>query len=515
MRLKSIVPVLALASIAGIYACTDSSIETTDPIYSDTMVSNFQLLTDDSICENLSGVYFSINLKEGFIFNPDSLPFGTRIDSLFTNVSIPTGASASYIVKYPNKPEETIKYDADDNKAINFSNGDVTLRVQAYSGTFSRDYKIRVNVHKLLTDTMMWSKLESRDLPAGIEGPISQQTVRFKDAFYTLTQGSGGYVIARNENPASDDWTYITPDFSFTPEVNGFAATSDAMYLRDSKTGHLYTSTDGKSWKDLGFKIYSITGAYTDQLIYINESEGKYTINQYPATKSEAMPEGFPVSGASYPVEFKNEWTVSPQIIITGGAKADGKLSADTWGFDGENWANLSKRSLPQGVMSPMVVPYFLAVVDSSWVMTKYSIMLAVGGHNQNGNLIEDVYVSPDLGMTWQLADKMLQLPEGMPDLYGARGFIDNVMLAEKPAEGNSAPKHSNALEAKWKQIKLNSPTLLSRNPVVNGMARISKPVTEWECPYIYMFGGKDAAGKLNTALWRGALAWFTIKPIL
>ena len=44
--------------------------------------------------------------------------------------------------------------------------------------------------------------------------------------------------------------------------------------------------------------------------------------------------------------------------------------------------------------------------------------------------------------------------------------------------------------------------------------SRIVKPITDWKCPYIYVYGGYDASGKLSDNLWRAVINRFTFKPI-
>ncbi|MDE6243060.1 MAG: hypothetical protein K2M14_03515, partial [Muribaculaceae bacterium] len=37
----------------------------------------------------------------------------------------------------------------------------------------------------------------------------------------------------------------------------------------------------------------------------------------------------------------------------------------------------------------------------------------------------------------------------------------------------------------------------------------------KWECPYIYLFGGRDADGKLYDTVWRGVINRLTFSPII
>ena len=36
----------------------------------------------------------------------------------------------------------------------------------------------------------------------------------------------------------------------------------------------------------------------------------------------------------------------------------------------------------------------------------------------------------------------------------------------------------------------------------------------EWDCPYIYLVGGRDANGRVNNSIWRGAINRLTFVPL-
>ena len=45
-------------------------------------------------------------------------------------------------------------------------------------------------------------------------------------------------------------------------------------------------------------------------------------------------------------------------------------------------------------------------------------------------------------------------------------------------------------------------------------VSRVSAPITQWECPYIYLFGGLSNDLTLRQTLWRGTINRLTFKPI-
>ena len=42
----------------------------------------------------------------------------------------------------------------------------------------------------------------------------------------------------------------------------------------------------------------------------------------------------------------------------------------------------------------------------------------------------------------------------------------------------------------------------------------ITKPITEWECPYVYIVGGYASGGSVLNNIWKGQLNRLTFKPL-
>ena len=78
--------------------------------------------------------------------------------------------------------------------------------------------------------------------------------------------------------------------------------------------------------------------------------------------------------------------------------------------------------------------------------------------------------------MNWTVADESVQLPESVFIGAFAQGFMRNTTMYP---------------------------------------SRATRPVEEWECPYIYMFGGVDTQGQLFNNVWRGTLNRMTFKPLI
>lgn len=63
-------------------------------------------------------------------------------------------------------------------------------------------------------------------------------------------------------------------------------------------------------------------------------------------------------------------------------------------------------------------------------------------------------------------------------------------------------------MSSAWTEMQTKLPASMRIN------SRAIKPVTSWECPYIYLIGGVNEYGELNNNIWRGVINRFTFKPL-
>lgn len=189
-------------------------------------------------------------------------------------------------------------------------------------------------------------------------------------------------------------------------------------------------------------------------------------------------------------------------MIIAGGIDAQGNKVGGTWAYDGNQWAEISMASLP-ALEAPVIVPYYAYKGDKYWKMTKQSVLLAFGGISSANRVNPTVYISYDRGVHWATAPDLLQLPQSFqPGAYAQALVFDTTYTTGQPAisSGWSTPIYP---EIPVWSVRV-QPT----------MSRASTPITSWECPYIYLFGGTDASGKLNTKVYRGVINRLAFKPL-
>lgn len=464
-------------------ACNDDepTLENTSTATYNAAVKSFSLAEDDSVVANLDSVFFAIDQKRCLIYNADSLPYGTNVKKLIPVITTMSSVSlAELTVQRAGRSDTVYNYLENSTDTIDFTNP-VKLRLVSLDGTMERNYTIQVNVRRQKADTLMWSRAERTALPSLFEVPNEQHTTSNAAAVYCLTRYQQQYCLAvskltENVDGGLGQWQSQYVTFGFTPDIDSFTATSNALYILDNE-GNLYFSADGLQWQNAGEKIHYIYGAYGSEIIASRqEADGSWSVGAFPGGRVAPLPAGMPYEKTSSSVVYGFEMTPRQQLIVAGGRLLDGSLSQDAWGYDGKTWIKISRRQLPVALHSATLVPYYTVSVASDWATTRFATMLLVGGQLADGTLSRTVYVSNDFGINWSEASAEMQLPDYVPAFYGAQAVV-----VESTLYANS---------------------------------RASRPIEQWQCPYIYLFGGLNANASTYNTMWRGVINRLTDKPI-
>lgn len=503
--IKKLILPFTIAALVGVTACNSDSPEELEYIASSSVqVTAFSLQNDSKVLDSLQNVFFSIDLVKGEIFNADSLPYGTKISRLIPVISTPSTASAVSLA-YPRegKNDSVVNYLENSTDSIDFSQGPVKLTVTSQSGTNSRTYNIKVNVHTVKPDTLMWRSIEMAALPTSFASLKSQRAVEFKGEYYCLTTDGSAYCLASTADPANPQWAVSDVTLPFEADVNTLSVADSHLYMLASD-GQLYEGSDFSDWHATGQTWSAITGAYQDQIIGTKKDGNNWQIVSYPALKTWDAPQGFPVSGASDMLSYTTSIADSPQTLMVGGRLADGSLSRAAWSFDGQEWAKISRTGyeIPVGLEGMSLVSYDLFRVPSTtWTPEQYPAMLLIGGRNAEGAINRVVYLSTDLGLTWRKAPDLLALPTTLPPTYGASSFVHTTTL------------HASRSAAGWESLRVGQlpPQCAPLWPV---QSRISTLPDEWACPAIYIIGGYDYHSQPLNQMWRGLILRYTFRPV-
>lgn len=477
---------------------------------SSTAINSFNIKPNSKVLAHLDSVFFTIDLINGRIFNADSLPYGTNVSKLVMNLGSETVSKIT--VKFTDLETSATKevdYTTSSSDSVNF-NAPVTITVLSANELYERVYDVSVNVHQVKADSLCWGSLEYAQLPAPAVA-TEQKTVSYDGKVYCLTSTPEGYYLAVSDNPAYvSSWNISPVSFvGFTPDVNSFSSTSQALYVLSAE-GRLYTSVNGLDWESCGLDGWvSIIGGYGDMVVGVKCAGGVYSSATYPtntAVESTSLPDGFPMTGHSPVVSYTSQWSAHPQMITVGGRCADGSLSSAAWGFDGTAWTkfgNLPKNMALEGVT---LIPYTTFTTNTvNWTVKSYPSLYVMGGRNSDGETTRCLYYSRDWGLNWHTPDEYLSLPEDMPTFAYAQGVVVDFKYGDDVVSPSG-----------WNAIGTPTPNPLWWSIDMPGCAasRAVSPITSWDCPYIYLFGGVGHNGQLNNTVWRGAINRLTFKPL-
>lgn len=469
-------------------------------------VSSFSLAKDDSVLAHLDSVFFSIDLPTGSIFNADSLPVGTKVDKLIVNIGTVSAKGCDLTFRVPGTDRDTtVNYISNPKDSINFADGPVKMVITSYDGLSKYEYSIKVNVHNVKPDTLYWSERAVRPLPSAFDAPQSQKTVTYKDKAYCLTAAGASASMAVSDNPYDGSWTVDAVTLPADALVGSLTASTDALYMLDA-SGSLFVSADGLAWSPTGSHMTYIYGGYGASVLGVRHDADGWKHVSYPATAERPVPAGCPVKGTGQMLVFETKWSSSPMAVFVGGRDANGVMVGSAWGYDGEVWARISTRDMVE-IEDVTLFPYSTPRVDSNnWKVSERSALIAMGGRyeTEDGMVASNlVYISYDQGLTWNLASDYLQFKEDTPGFYDAQALVFPATLGTAPRSAGDG----------W--IATARPNIpVWAIPVVSQSSRAATQTDQWECPYIYLFGGYDADGVLDNSLRRGVISRFTFRPL-
>lgn len=503
-----LLPLIAVVIMWSLIGCNKSDDEydddgayTTETMYSSTAITAFNLKANSKVLDSLDKVFFTIDLVNAKIFNADSLPYGTKISKLLTNIGTTSSSKVEIIMKAEGTlKDSTIVYTSTNVDSIDF-NRKVIIRVTSLNETYKREYDVKVNVHKVKSDSMVWNSLAWTAFPDELK---AQKTVEFNGKVYTVMNSAQGNSRLWIQSEPGATGTVDDVNFGFTPDLRSLNATDDRLFVL-SQDGALYSSADGRQWTATGEQWHHIYGGYLSYIIGVKEVDGSYVHVTYPATSSVPVAEDCPVEGTSSLVAFDSKWSQSPLVSFIGGKKADGTLSNAVWSYDGTTWAKISETPIGTEVENATLFTYFSYRSNTKvpWRVTKYTTLFAVGGRKSNDALNNTVYISRDLGINWKKADDFLQLPDFVTPGMNADAVVASTIAHSRNAAALSWNEAASISLPWWCSIE--EPTQVSR---------AIAPITSWECPYVYLYGGENASGKAYNMIWRGIINRLKFKPL-
>ena len=453
-----------------------------------TLVTGFGLQADADVLANLDSVHFTVDYDKGLIYNADSLPVGTDITGLKVTVDfLNTVSSALFnITGATSQADTTIEYTSSMSQKLDFT-GKTVLTVTSSDKSQVKDYEIKVLVHKVNPDLLVWPQEWRRDLPGYDSNVTGHKAVKQGDLYRIMTYNGTVCNLLTASSPNQGTWDQQTLNLPFAPQVSSFTATDDALFIL-AQDGTLYTSPDGAAWSTCGVTWHSVLGVYDGRLMGIVAGTDGYYHDEYPHSDgftASLVEEGFPVSHSSSMIFTDNTWTVSQQAMLVGGYDSKGNLLSDVWGFDGMKWGKINNshsHSLPALADATLFSYYTYKTLPGVRRYGRQQTWFVMGGRKADGTLNGKIYLSNTQGIVWAEADTTITQPSNMPNFYGAQAFVNFETLTASGA--SYLPRRVQAL------------------------------ITSWECPFIYLMGGYNDQGALLPYTWRGVYNRMTNYPV-
>lgn len=391
---------IVLLIITAIFASSCTKTEDTTPASSNTTITKFSLKSAST--NGLSKATFTIDNDNNLIYNVDSLPYLSDVDSLIPSIFGGT-LSAIYL-------NDTIRYTGKDT--LDFRNP-IKITTIATDKKSTRTYTVKVNVHQVDPDLYRWEGLTSEVYQGET---IEQKAVLFNNTIHFFVKTSTNFKSYTSTDGKSWSETAVT-GLPLSASLERLITTKDEFLLIHN--AELYGSTDGFSWLKIASptaqlnyllfsmnnKIYALGTVDSKRVVF--ESSDKTTWKNLGFA-----PENFPVSGFGVWVDAAPSGKM--QAFLVGGRNSGGTLLSSVWSTEsGSYWANLTAEK-----------EWFTPREQVSVIQYGGGLMI-IGGKNDSGALSDKQWVSPDYGLSWKAADKKAQLPNLFIPRFGQSVIID------------------------------------------------------------------------------------------
>lgn len=352
---------------------------------------------------------FTIDQLNRTIENKDSLPVGTDVTKVLTNIT----ADTYYI--YYEKPDGSNVKDTlwTNTDSIDFTRP-VIFKVLAYSGVVGKSYQVKVNVHKQVPDSLQWNFVTNK-FDQGIKLQ-RQKAVYAANHIYVFGQNTAGETVIQwssVSNGSSSAWQTLPVEVS---GIDSYSATSwqgavyfvagKQLYRIDPSTNNCTPVTTDAAISQLivgGDVLY----AFNDQQQsgYLSDTYQWTTDTEAETLKPLA---GNRISATAFPVEYN---TSIKRVVAL--SHNNGTAEADTTAIVAnrlsiENTWNIYTPNTP--VVCPNLKNISMIYYDKK--------LYAFGGGNANGTIkpFEALYCSIDNGLSWRKETRNIIFPKKVSD---------------------------------------------------------------------------------------------------
>ncbi len=395
--------------------------------YSDTALSMFQINniivtkttkssqgTDSTYkVQQSAALYdFVIDQEKREVYNIDSLPYGTDGTKMLVYVSTLNNGVAG--LKSLVGPDVTTISSTD---TLDFS-VPRTIIVRSSDGRFTREYNVKVNIHKQKAEDFKWTMLGTSTELAAFKALRA-----FNIDGKMVVFGSDGTNTTAVQADISDGkaWTPVT--FSFNGLLSAdmyqqIVKKGDRLYMIHN--GKLLSSADGASWDEEGTPaVKQLVAASSDKLYGIDDSGEMMSSSDGSAWNADGLDTDasmLPTTDINYACSTLRTNKDVESVMLVGNRDAS-VYAADTAAVI---WNKLDDTG-SYAVNLPWA--YYSIDVKNKYVLPRLAnlsmtacgdYLMALGGKGVGActkNAYSQIYTSRDGGITWQ-NEAGFQLPD-------------------------------------------------------------------------------------------------------
>lgn len=358
----------------------------------------------DTTTYSASDFTFTIDQTARLIYLRDSLPYGSRVDKMPITIHS-AGAYGTRLVDDGNGGEEEVLWSSTDSLDLREP---VRIRVYASDEVTSRTYTIKVDVHSVDPDSLVWGRVADSFSAGAAVGDM--RTVVAGDRLVTLAvtaDGSRAAYINNWRDPAPA-WTAAALTGDAADALVGSAQVLDGRVLMATASGRVVASADGQTWTVTGLDgdVQTLVGTITvggvTQMVAIVDDGGtrrfRLTADGEAWTGAEGdVPTAFP---ADFFTGFETLLATSGtrHRLCVMGAEDPATALNDTTSFawftlDGTEWASMEGASTLR--LPKLARPTMLSYAGQT---------LAFG--TGDTEMLSRIFTSEDYGLVWRTSSR-------------------------------------------------------------------------------------------------------------
>lgn len=384
---------------------------------------------------NFSDYPFTINQLTREIENKDSLPYGTHIDKVITSVTYDAGVLA-YKPKGADKDTLWTSTDSIDFSGDTYSMSTITpieFKVYAYSGAIGQAYKVKINVHQQVPDTIAWKKFDTNPFSAG--SLSEQKAVYANGKVYVFGKNGNGthieYSDVANDNPSS--WVPVTDNIPSNIDTYSATVCAGYIYFLAGTDKQLYklnansneiTSVGTETFEmliggnDIKSELYAVKGGKSG--IY---KENTWTEDADPFT---LFPTGKPFFSNTTTASYNSNITSTVALCYNQGTTANDTTALVFNRMSSDNKWEERIQNLPLPKLENVTMIYY----DEK--------LYAFGGGYKEIKPFSQFYCSTDNGLCWRPVTECMAFPSEFSELYTAHNKNYSCTVTPKLENGTS-----------------------------------------------------------------------------